>query len=284
MRETLCVITSAAPSPPARTGRPPRRKAALAALGAAAGTWLGWRDVPPMAFGTGPLGSSVAAVVAPDTPPESIDQVRPTGPRPDRGILRVVPGGERFRTGYEEVVLRTGERTGVVMAAAPGRLAAAGWTVERGDGGVDATRDGLHLTVRATGGPGEAASGTVTLLLQGEEPDGVLPLTLGGAAAGALVGALGAVLLGRRRGVVGALPLVAVVVVVVLLPLTVVELGGLALRLAGVGLGPETARTGLIVSALFFAWVLLAVAGLVLAGVVVGLRRLGRPPARPPTT
>jgi hypothetical protein len=287
------MITSEAPSRPERTGGPRRRRAALAvvavlagatlaALGAAAGTWAGWRDVPPMSFGTSPvLGSGVAAVVAPDLRPETVEQVRPVGTPLHRGVLSVLLGGERFGSGYEEVVLRTGERTGAVVDAAAGRLEAAGWTTERGDGVVGATRDGMRLTVRATGSPGDPATETVMLLLQREEPDGVLPLALGGAAAGALIGALGAVLLGRRGGVVGALPLVAVVV---LLPLTGTGLGGLALRLTGVEIGPEPPRGGLLVASLSLAWIQLAIAGLVVAGVVVGLRRLSRPPARPSKT
>jgi len=291
------MITSVAPSPPARTGGLHRRPAALAVLavlagatlaafGATAGAWVGWRDVPPMTFPmTDETLSGLAAVVAPDAEPETVEQVSQAATWLNRGagtagVLPVLLGGERFGSGYVEIVLRTGERTGAVVGSAAGRLEAAGWAAERGDDGVGATRDGLHLTMRATGalggGGGTAATESVTLLLQREEPGRVLPLALGGAALGALVGALGAVLLGRRRGAVGALPLVAVVV---LLPLTVTGVGGLALRLAGVEITRESERDGVVVAALSLGWILLVIALVVVAGIVVGLWRLARPPA-----
>jgi len=283
------MITSVAPSPPTRTRGRHRRPAALAilavlagatlaAFGAAAGAWAGWRDVPPMAF---EASSSLAAVVAPGTQPETLHQVRPFGTWLNRGagtagVMPVFLGGERFGSGYEEVVLRTGERTGSVVDAAAGHLRAAGWTAERGDDGVDATRDGLHLTVRATGDA--VATESVTLLLQREEPGRVLPLALGGAAVGALVGAL-AVMLSRRHGAVGAAFLVTVVA---LLPLTVTNLGGLALRLAGVEITTGSERDGVVIAWLSVFWALLVIALLVVACTVVGLLRLSRPPARSP--
>ena len=42
-------------------------------------------------------------------------------------VVPPVLGGETFGSGYEEVVLRTGERTGAALDAA-GRPEAAGWT------------------------------------------------------------------------------------------------------------------------------------------------------------
>jgi hypothetical protein len=276
------MITFASPS---STGSRHRRPAAvavlavlaaatLAALGAAAGAWAGWRGVPPMTFQT---SSGLPALVAPGARLETVEQVSPFATwlnwgAGTAGVLPVILGSERFGTGYEKDVLRTGEPAGAVLDDAARRLASGGWTAKRGDDGVDATRNGLHLTVRVTGAPGDgaAATGSVTLLLQREEPDQVLPLALGGAALGALVGAFGAVLLGRRRGVVPASIWVAVVA---LAPLTVTGLGGLALRLTGVDTTPWQ-RHGVVVAALCQIWVLLVIAAALLAGTVVGLRRL----------
>jgi hypothetical protein len=230
--------------------------------------------------------SGLAAVVAPDPQPETVERVSPSATWLNRGagtagVLPVLLGGERFGSGYEEAVLRTGERPSAVVEAAAGRLEAAGWTAERGGDGVNATRDELHLTVRATGDPGDggggAATETLTLLLQREEPGRVLPLALGGAAVGALVGGLGTVLSRRRRAVRASF----LVAVVVLLPLTVTGLGGLTLRLAGIEITTESQRDGVVVAALSLVWIQVVIAVLVVAGIITGLLRLGRSSAHP---
>jgi hypothetical protein len=296
LRDHADMITSVAPSPPARTGGLHRRPAALtalailvgatlAALGAAAGAWVGWRDVPPLTFET---TSGLAAVVAADARPETLEQVSPSATWLNRGagtagVLPVLLGGERFGSGYERIVVRTGERNDTLVTATASRLQAMGWTAERADDGVALTRDGLHLRVWAAANPGDGGAGaateSVTLLVQREEPARVLPLALGGAAVGAMVGALAAVLLGRLRAAVGASFLVAVVA---LLPLTVTGLGGLALRLAGVEIPIEWQRGGVIAAALSLVWLLLVIAVLGVGGAVVGLLRLGRSPAPSP--
>jgi hypothetical protein len=282
------MITTAAPVPAGRGGGASRRLVALAvlagvtfaALGAGAGAWLGWRDVPPMAFGT---AERLAAVVAPDTRPEIVDSVRPVGSWVNRGAgtAGVLPVlfGDAFGTGYEQVVLR-GAGTTAGLAAARSRLAAEGWTTDRADDGGEATRDGLHLAVRAPGNPGGGAAAveSVTLTVQRDEPDGVLPLALVGAAAGAVLGAVATLLLGRRSPVVRA---AIFAVGVVLLGVTVTGLGGLGMRLTGVELSPDSAqREGIVTAAAVVTWAELAGIALAVAGVVLAIRRRRVTPLR----
>jgi hypothetical protein len=276
------VITTAAATPAVRGGGTSRRLVALAvlagltfaALGAGAGTWLGWRDVPPMPFGT---AERLAAVVAPDARPETVDSVSPAGSWVHRGagtagVVLPVLMGDAFGTGYEQVVLRTDERTAAVLDAAGSRLAAEGWTVDPAGDGVEATRDDLHLAVRAPGNAGGgAAVESVTFTLQREEPDGVLSLALIGAAAGAVLGAAATLLIGGRFRVARA---AIFAVGVALLGVTVSGLGGLGMRLAGVELSPDGAqRNGLIMASAALNWMALAALALAVTGLVLVVRR-----------
>jgi hypothetical protein len=253
--------------------------ATFAAVGAGTGAWLGWRDAPPMAFGN---AERLAAVLAPGGTLETVDEARWSsgwggGGPGAAGILPVLFRDE-FPTGYEQAVVRTGGGTGAVLAAATGRLAAEGWDAGRRGDDVEATRDGLHLLLRASHIPGDAGIPTVKLTVLPAEPDRVLTLALTGAAAGAVLGAAVTLLLGRRSGTVCAV----FAVCVVLSGVTVFGLLGLFLRLTGFRMSPADAdRNGVIAGSMVMSWTVAAGIALALAGVGVAARQ-GRSPAKPP--
>jgi hypothetical protein len=223
----------------------------LAAVGSSAGAWLGWsRDVPAL-----PPVDSLAALVGEVAPGAEIWSSTAENPelstaRPGAGTALFAigfTGGDYFGSGYDDVQVDAGEQAPAALDGMAQALADRGWDVSRhGDptAGLDASREGLHLGAYVSDDLGEpvsvdSGSNLVTFHLERAEPAPVLPLSLAGVCAGALVARawLRAArrLAGRRRAVA---LWAAVSGALVLLPLAVLTHLGFLWSLAGRGL-PE---------------------------------------------
>ncbi len=169
---------------------------ALGALGAAASAWLGWQ----LAAGELPSDDQARAIthtVLPGQPVESIQRrdvlfgYDPPLAGLDRWLVPLL-GGDDYDPGWVDVVALTSGDPTTSLSQIRDRIHAAGWQVteirQMGWGPrINARNDNFAAYLEITVPPDGQEVATV-LSIQRAEPGPVLPLTLVGAVAGALIG------------------------------------------------------------------------------------------------